>query len=148
MIRPTRWIALGLVVAAAACSDIATPIRNDFYEWRLIVPSASGPGNDSLTFHWPHDRLPVRVWVENDASLPENIPRAIAAWRTAFLYGEFEATVVTDSSAPAMIVRWAAPGPVPRMRYNALAGTFALRSRRSDDRSSGSRSGLRGPALG
>jgi len=124
MIRATRSIAFGLVVAAAACSDIATPIRNDFYEWRLIVPSASGPGNDSLTFHWPHDRLPVRVWVENDASLPANIPRAIAAWRTAFLYGEFDATIVTDSSGADVIVRaGAAPGPkFSRMRlHSALA---------------------------
>jgi len=124
MNRRSRWIALGLVVGGAACSDIASPLRNDFYEWRLIVPSASGPGNDSLTFHWPHDRLPVRVWVENDASLPENLPRAIAAWRTAFLYGEFDATIVTDSSGADVIVRaGAAPGTqFSRMRlHSALA---------------------------
>ncbi len=124
MIRPARWISLGLVAAAGACSDIATPIRNDFYEWRLIVPSASGSGNDSLTFHWPHERLPVRVWVENDASLPENIPRAIAAWRAAFLYGEFDATIAADSSGADVIVRaGAAPGTqFSRVRlHSALA---------------------------
>jgi predicted Zn-dependent protease len=124
MNRRSRWIALGLVVGGAACSDIASPLRNDFYEWRLIVPAAAGIGNDSLTFHWPHDRLPVRVWVENDASLPENLPRAIAAWRTAFLYGEFDATIVTDSSGADVIVRaGAAPGTqFSRMRlHSALA---------------------------
>lgn len=102
---------LGLVVAAAACSDIATPSRLDLYEWRLIVPSTAGTGTDSLTFHWPRSRLPVRVWVEDAAGLPGNIPTAIAVWRTAFLYGEFDATVVSDSSTADVIVRaGAAPG--------------------------------------
>jgi hypothetical protein len=108
--RP-RWIAAGLVLAGAACSDIATPIRNDFYEWRLLVPAASGSGNDSLTFHWPKDRLPVRIWVEDDASLPVNVPAAIAAWRRGFLYDEFDATIVSDSATADVIVRaGAAPG--------------------------------------
>jgi predicted Zn-dependent protease len=108
--RP-RWVAAGLVLAGAACSDIATPIRNDFYEWRLVVPAASGSGNDSLTFHWPKDRLPVRIWVEADASLPANVPAAIAAWRRGFLYDEFDATIVSDSATADVIVRaGAAPG--------------------------------------
>jgi hypothetical protein len=118
-----RWIAFGLVAAAAACSDIASPLRHDFYEWRLIVPSASGTGDDSLSFHWPRERLPVRVWVENGASLPENMPKSIAAWRAAFLYGEFDATVVSDSSAADIIVR-VGPGSgiLPQVRmHSALA---------------------------
>jgi predicted Zn-dependent protease len=124
MSRRARWTAVGLVAAAAACSDIASPLRNDFYEWRLIVPSASGTGADSLSFHWPSERLPVRVWVENNANLPENVPKAIAAWRAAFLYGEFDATVVSDSSAADVIVR-AGPAsgilsPLVRM-HSALA---------------------------
>jgi predicted Zn-dependent protease len=111
MSRPVRWTAVALVVAAAACSDIATPIRNDFYEWRLVVPKVSGVGDDSLTFHWPQSRLPVRIWVEDAASLPQNVPNAISAWRTAFLYDEFDASVVGDSNAADVIVRaGAAPG--------------------------------------
>jgi len=111
MSRPVRWTAAALVVAAAACGDIATPIRNDFYEWRLVVPKASGVGEDSLTFHWPQSRIPVRIWVEDAASLPQNIPGAIAAWRAAFLYGEFDATVVSDSNAADVLVRaGSAPG--------------------------------------
>jgi predicted Zn-dependent protease len=106
-----RWVTAGLVVAGAACGDIATPIRNDFYEWRLIVPAVSGSGNDSLSFHWPQDRLPVRIWVEDAASLPVNVPAAIAAWRQAFLYKEFDATIVGDSATADVIVRaGAAPG--------------------------------------
>jgi predicted Zn-dependent protease len=106
-----RWVAAGLVVAGAACGDIATPLRNDFYEWRLIVPAASGSGNDSLSFHWPKERLPVRIWVEDAASLPVNVPAAIAAWRRAFLYNEFDATIVGDSATADVIIRaGAAPG--------------------------------------
>jgi predicted Zn-dependent protease len=110
MIRRTRWTALVLVAAAAACSDIATPIRQDFYEWRLIGPSATGSGEDSLSFHWPRSRLPVRFWVEDAASLPQNVTAGIAAWRKAFLYGEFDATIVSDSSTADVIVR---AGPAP-----------------------------------
>ena len=57
-----RWLAVALVVAGAACADIASPLRDDFYEWRLITPAASGTGVDSLSFHWQRNRLPVRVW--------------------------------------------------------------------------------------
>jgi len=124
MSRPMRWTATALVVAGAACSDIATPIRIDFYEWRLIVPKASGSGEDSLTFHWPHSRIPVRIWVEDAADLPGNMPKAIAAWRAAFLYHEFDATVVSDSGTADVIVRASsAPGTqFARVRlHSALA---------------------------
>jgi hypothetical protein len=119
-----RWTALALVVAAAGCSDIASPFRRDFYEWRLIVPAPSGTGLDSLSFHWPRSRLPVRVWVEDAASLPENVPRAIAAWRTAFLYDEFDARMVADSGSADVIVRaGSGPGTIQsRVRlHSALA---------------------------
>ena len=53
MTRRAHWTVLGLVAAAAACSEIATPVRLDFYEWRLIVPSTTGAGIDSLTFPAP-----------------------------------------------------------------------------------------------
>lgn len=104
-------VTLGLVLGGAACGDIAAPRRNDFYEWRLIVPSASGVGDDSLSFHWPRERLPVRIWAKNGAGLPENLPNAIQAWRAAFLYHEFDATIVADSSTADVIIRaTGAPG--------------------------------------
>jgi predicted Zn-dependent protease len=110
MTRRARWLALALAATGAACSDIAHPIRDEIYEWRLIVPAATGTGEDSLAFHWPRSRLPVRIWVENADNLPADVPPAIAAWRAAFLYREFDATVVSDSSAADVIVR-AGPGP-------------------------------------
>jgi predicted Zn-dependent protease len=107
----SRWLATALAVAGVGCSDIATPIRNDFYEWRYIVPAGSGVGFDSLAFRWPKDRLPVRIWVEDSLDLRTNVPAAITAWRQAFLYGEFDAVVVSDSSTADVIARaGAAPG--------------------------------------
>ena len=104
-----RWLVAALVVAASACGDIATPLRSDFYPWQLVVPSADGA--DTLSFHWPASALPVKIWAEDAAELPANVPAAIAAWRGAFLYGEFDATVVDDSATADVIVRsGAAPG--------------------------------------
>ena len=120
--RP-RWIAAGLVLLGAACGDIATPIRNEFYEWRLVVPAVSGPGEDSLTFHWPQDRIPLRIWVENDASLPANVPSAIVAWRRAFLYGEFDATIVQDSTTADVLVR---AGSAPGIQFSRTRLASAL----------------------
>jgi hypothetical protein len=106
-----RWVTAGLVVAGAACGDIATPLRTDFYEWRLIVPAAIGSGNDSLSFPWPKERLPGRSGVEDAASLPGNVPAASVAWRHAFLSHEFDGTIVGDSATADVIVRaGAAPG--------------------------------------
>jgi predicted Zn-dependent protease len=125
MSRRARWTALGLVAAAAACSDIAAPIRNDFYEGRLLVPSAAGSGVDSLAFHWPRSRLPVRIWVEDAASLPQHVADAIAAWRQAFLYGEFDATIVSDSSAADVIVRAGAAPPATQFDRARLHSALA-----------------------
>jgi predicted Zn-dependent protease len=117
-----RWTALALVTAAAACSDIAHPTRDEVYEWRYITLNATGTGLDSLSFHWPAARLPVKVWAEGAAGLPDNLPKAIAAWRGAFLYGEFDATVVSDSARADVIFR-AGPPPGPpslgRVRLHA-----------------------------
>jgi predicted Zn-dependent protease len=136
----SRWVAIGLVVAAAACSDIASPVRTDLYEWRLVLPKASGIGNDTLSFHWPKDRLPVRIWAEDAANLTQNVPAAIEAWRAAFLYKEFDATVVGDSSsADVIFLAGVAPptffsiGQMQRLRAVAPECTGATDVALSDD---------------
>ncbi len=99
---------LGGAVAALACADIASPSRADRYEWRRIV--ATGPGTaDTLSFHWPRSRLPVRVWVEDTLNLPSDVQGGIDQWKAAFLYGEFDAVIVPDSSTADVVVRAGSP---------------------------------------
>jgi predicted Zn-dependent protease len=85
-----------------SCADIAAPSRTGAYEWRRIVPTASGP--DTLSFHWPQTRLPVRYWAEDTLNLPVHVQHAIGQWQAAFLYGEFRGELVADSSVADVIV--------------------------------------------
>jgi hypothetical protein len=121
-----RWITGALALAAVACGDIASPLRSDFYEWRRFEPSATGI--DTISFHWPKDRLPVRVWVEDADGLPAAISQAITAWRDEFLYHEFDATVVSDSAGADIIVRSGSPTALSLSLirlHSALAPQFA-----------------------
>jgi predicted Zn-dependent protease len=124
MTAPFRRLSLGLALGLAgltalACGDIAAPARDQPYEWRLI-PS---PGLDTLSFHWDKGDLPVRVWVEDSDGLPGHMARAIDIWQTAFLYGEFEATLVSDSASADVVVRVGVPGSNLRTKrlHSAMA---------------------------
>ena len=59
---------------------------------------------DTLSFHWPQSRLPVRIWAEDTLNLPTHVQQGIHQWEAAFLYGEFRAVVVADSNAADVIV--------------------------------------------
>ena len=109
MTSRARWTAISMAALAWACGDIASPLRNDFYEWRLEAPSPSGSGVDTISFHWPSDRLPVRIWVEQTDPLPADLSRAISIWRGQFLYGEWDATVVSDSATADVVVTSGGP---------------------------------------
>lgn len=84
--------------ALLSCADIAAPTRSNAYEWRRIV------GLDTLSFHWPQSRQPVRIWAEDALNLPAHVQHGIDEWEAAFLYGEFRAVVVPDSSVADVIV--------------------------------------------
>jgi len=125
MMAPSRRLAFGLAaLTALACGDIAAPVRGDLYEWRLEAPSIPGPGLDTLSFHWDKAHLPVRVWVEDNVDLPGHIARAIDVWEAAFLYREFEATLVSDSTTADVIVRGGTPGD-PKLRMKRLYSAMA-----------------------
>lgn len=95
-------------LAALSCADIASPSRSEAYEWRLITPTGSGTA-DTLSFHWPQSRLPVRIWAENSLNLPAHVQNGIAQWEGVFLYGEFAAVMVADSNAADVLVRLGSP---------------------------------------
>jgi hypothetical protein len=91
-----------------SCAEIASPGRSEAYEWRLIT--ATGPGtSDTLSFHWPRSRLPVRVYTEDSLNLPGHVEQSLQTWEAAFLYGEFDSEVVADSNVADIVVRVGSP---------------------------------------
>jgi hypothetical protein len=88
----------------SSCADIAAPSRNDAYEWRRIVPTGATTA-DTLSFHWPRSRLPVRVWAQDSLNLLADVEAGLEQWEAVFLYGEFEAVRVSDSGTADVIVR-------------------------------------------
>lgn len=122
--------ALAAMAAGIACADIASPSRNLRYDWRLVVnyDSLGLPFQDTLTFHWPRTGKPVKIWVEDQFGVPARIREGIALWREAFLYGEWDGRLVSDSSIADVIVRTIVPPPqgVPiRARAQAASCTGA-----------------------
>lgn len=99
-ILPLLSLACG--AALLACADIAAPSRTTAYEWRRIVATTAGP--DTLSFHWPQSRLPVRIWAEDTLNLPAHVQHGMSEWEAAFLYGEYRAQLVSDSSVADVIV--------------------------------------------
>jgi predicted Zn-dependent protease len=118
-----RGVAVALAtVTALACGDIAAPVRDDLYEWRLIFPS--GAAADTVHFHWDYTDLPVRVWVEDVENLPDLMQRAIDTWEGVYLYREFQAERVGDSVSADVIVRGSL-APAPGMGLTRLRSAFA-----------------------
>ena len=97
--------ALVLVLLLVGCSEILSPSRTPRY-----LSDLAGD-----TFRWPSDRLPVRYFADPRGTMPELVNRSLQVWEAQFLYGEFTATLVTDSSAADVIVVWqdSVPPDVP-----------------------------------
>jgi predicted Zn-dependent protease len=82
----------------AACGTVTLPDRPD--------PYAFEEQQTGVVFRWPADRLPIRYWVDPAAGVvAEYVATALAAWEEQFLYGEFRAIVVVDSSRADVVVR-------------------------------------------
>jgi hypothetical protein len=92
-------------LAGLACADIASPSRADRYEWRCTATTPCPGTTDTLSFHWPRSRLPVKIWVQDTLGLPAHVQAGIDRWEAAFLYGEFEAVTVTDSGTADVVLR-------------------------------------------
>lgn len=118
-----RLTLMVLALVAVGCSDIGTPTRPIPYESRLFVPFDDNgtPAVDSLRFHWPTGGAAVRYWVEDSLDAPALVSNAIARWRSAFLYHEWDGTLVGDSSQADVIVRITNPPVKPApLRLDAL----------------------------
>jgi predicted Zn-dependent protease len=118
---------LGLAaVTLIACSDIISPSRFlQRYDWRLPVDyDSAGPRSDSMTFHWPRSSIPVKIWVEDQYDVPQRIREGISLWKAAFIYGEWDATVVSDSNVADVIVRTILPPPLTFPSAVRMGGAF------------------------
>jgi hypothetical protein len=120
-------------LAALACGDIGSPVRNDFYDWRLVVLTESG--SDTVHFHWARSDLPVRVWVAEDEvpDLPSYMQHAVDTWEAAYLYGEFKGELVSDSSSAQVIVRGVGAPPTAEARVTRLPSALAPECRGATD---------------
>ncbi len=97
---------LAAVVAGLACGESTAPLPPAAWEWRLQVPfDSAGPRIDTLNFHWPRAALPVRIWVENNQSLPTRVQEGITLWRNVLGSRDWNATIVPDSTQADIIVR-------------------------------------------
>lgn len=106
---------LGAMIAVTACADIVPPAPRDGYEYRQIL------GTDTLSFKWDPGMLPVKIWIADDSPLRPHLVTAISRWEAAFTYGEFQATLVSDSSRADIIVRHAPPSGGSALRLAAVA---------------------------
>lgn len=104
IVRRTIPLAL-LGIAVLSCSEATAPSRAPSYEWRLFVE------NDTLSFHWPANTLPVKIWVEDSLEMPARVAEAIATWKNVFLYGEYDAVLVSDSATADIVVRVSSAPP-------------------------------------
>lgn len=121
MIRRSTMVA-ALAAGTLACSEASAPARNDLYEWRRFEVDPVTLQVDTLSFHWPQASLPVKVWVEDSLDMPTHVGEAIAAWKAVFLYGEYDAILVSDSATADVVVRVALAPPAIR------AGAMRLRT--------------------
>lgn len=115
MRRVTACLAL---LGLGACADLVPPrSAESYYEYRQIS------GLDTLSFKWLPSQLPVKLWVADESPLRPHLITAIGRWERAFLFGEFRATLVTDSASADIIVR--NTPPVATLRSGLVLTAFA-----------------------
>ena len=101
-----HWLAAGLV-ATVACEGAVAPRRLSIYSYADTI------GGQRLVFHWPGAYLPIRYYAYPDAPLPQLVGGGLARWEAQFLYGEFRAVLVTDSTQADVIVAFQGAAPPP-----------------------------------
>lgn len=136
-----RWIALGVAAAGVvvlACAELSGPLRPTGYGFTLVAQDSvtadttvdgvlyhqDSVYTDTVWFHWPRSRLPVRVWADTSGGLglPGHVRDAIALWKQVLEYGEYDAVLVPDSTQAEVLVYAGVPPVLPaavRMRSMA-----------------------------
>jgi predicted Zn-dependent protease len=97
---------MGLVVTAA-CDGAVAPARVSLYSY------ADTFAGQPVVFRWPASYLPIRYYAYPDDPLPRLVRRGLAQWEHQFLYGEFRAVLVADSTQADVIVAFEGLAPPP-----------------------------------
>lgn len=107
-----------LLLLVLGCSEILVPSRTPRY-----LSDLAGE-----VFRWPSDRLPVRYFADTRGNMQDLVRTSLQAWEQQFLYGEFKATLVTDSTSADVIVIWedSIPPDVPPDTAGALGACDGL----------------------
>lgn len=133
---------LVLAVAAAgvalACAELSGPLRPTGYGFTLVARDSMTANDtvngvvyyqdsvytDTVWFHWPASRLPVRIWADTSGGLglPGHVRDGIALWKQVLQYGEYDATLVSDSTHADVLVYAGVPPVLPAaMRMRSMA---------------------------
>ncbi len=99
--RGSIFVATLLLVG---CQDIVPPARGEPYEYRTFIEAGPAGPADTLSFQWPREYAPVRIWVNPSSRLRPYLTTAISAWEEALIYGEWRGVPVSDSASAEIVV--------------------------------------------
>ena len=136
--RGTLVLALAAAGVVLACAELSSPLRPTGYGFTLVARDSMTANDtvdgvvyyqdsvytDTVWFHWPASRLPVRIWADTSGGLglPGHVRDGIALWKQVLQYGEYDATLVSDSTHADVLVYAGVPPVLPaavRMRSMA-----------------------------
>ena len=136
-----RGSVAALVALAAAgvfaCTELNSPIRPARYAFAevvtdsvtadTVVDGVNYPADtvvtDTVWFHWPQSSLPVKVWADTTLGLRDRVTRGLGLWKQILEYGEYDATLVSDSTtADVIVLAGVSPLPSARpVRFHSMA---------------------------
>jgi predicted Zn-dependent protease len=104
-----RGTLVAAILLLTGCQEIIPAPRGEPYEFRHFADAGPDAPADTLSFHWPREYAPVRVWVNPTSRLHQHLAPAIRAWEEALLYGEWRGQIVSDSASAEIVVVNAPP---------------------------------------
>lgn len=101
--RTGALLLAALLVAAAACHSGDGP--NSCFDSNAGSYGFHLGGDTTLTFHWPANRMPVRVYTEPSGQMPAYALAGLTTWVNGLRCGELSMQVSYDSTQADVIVR-------------------------------------------